>query len=264
MTESYRLNRWEKVAFRLYVLGNLAKNPFEYTVRNPDARNHMKAFFNAIEEGAPGSRPLIDERWRTFKEFPTEVIGGENIPPKPFTIAMNHYKRGRLRGNWVPSVVFEAIETCLGGSQTHGRYRMVIADSKFHPVFSKIMANVSRISDGIDSGSPREILSTLRDGNVVGIFPSGKDELALHQFNPMAGKLFKLLGRRELPVLPVGTWFDKKKEMYIVNIGEPKIFTKEFQNFSDQTVANHIGIQIAKILPENLRGYYTRKPFRPQ
>lgn len=262
MLEKTPLTTLEKLLFRSYMslleFGNLKKgwiNPAEFRIADENSRREFKTVIRAVEEGLPNSRPLAEERWKTFGEFPTGLEGEENLVSPPFVIAANHYNRGRLQGLWQPPVMVEAITNIIDHS-SKTRFRFIINGRKFTNFSNGIMSNFAKVCDGITTFQTREIIETLINGDVLGIFPSAKPDLELNKMDQRAGNLFLLAGKRNIPVIPVGAWFDKQNRVYRVNFGKPVFFGQTDRLFSNQTIADAVGIKIANLLPENFRGYY--------
>lgn len=242
----------------LLEFGNLKKgwiNPAEFRIADEKSRREFKAVIKAVEEGLPKSKPLIKERWKTFSEFPTCLEGKDNLTNPPFVIAANHYNRGRLQGLWQAPVMVEAIANIID-PKGDTRFRFIMNGHKFTNLSKGIMSNFAKVCDGITTFQTREIIETLRNGDVLGIFPSAKPDLELNEMDQKAGSLFLIAGKRNIPIIPVGAWFDKRENIYRVNIGEPVVFGRTDCLLDNQTIADAVGIKIANLLPENLRGYY--------
>lgn len=257
-------------AFRFYLEGGFWQH--EYRIREREARRGLDDLVRDIEKGISGSHPLLLERKRTFREFsgPNNVIpeGLENLPKTgPLVLVINHSDEGaRLRGNDLSSVV--AYETARAINDFSRRFRFAIEDRKHyfdrlkflqdftHEFTKPIMANVAQVTGMILVGSGQNgIAGSLLRGDILGIYPEGKDGKELSSIDPKAAHYIKRLSYLA-PIIPVGAWFKRNWGVYRVNFG-PEVFYHKDQ--ADQEVADDLGLRMAMLLPENMRGKYRNR-----
>ncbi len=285
----------ERLGLRAYHASMEFSGP-DQSMRTQHARDSFERVIEDISQGRPFSHPIREERLLAYSEYDSEIRGGENVPQNgAFVIVSNHFNQGIHKGiSQVPVMAHAVSQFIPDGEQR--KFIPVIESQKelvqkaqknvglnsLYPhigstgsksiqsgmenvlgpadrVASQVLFNTSVVFGMIPTQShSREITKVFRNGDVLILFPTGKDEFELHQVDPMAGKLAELAGAMRVPLLPVGFWFDKKEKTYQVNIGPSFVVNRNKTNTnSNGENADKIGTKIAQLLPNHMRGYYT-------
>lgn len=288
------LNPFERAALKAYRLSMEFSGPNQ-TTKSDHAKKSFDTLMEDIAIGNPFSHPLHLERERTYSDYDIQLVGAEHIPQQgSFVVVSNHYNRGVHKGINQPPVMSYAISQHLPDSDSR-KFIPVIEGTKslvsktekntgLNKVYphmpqsaaASLKAVTSKLVTPIDQAAAhillntsiavgmiptethtREIIKIFKNGDVLVLFPTGKDEFAMHQVNPMAGKLAKMAGIHGAPILPVGYWFSRKNGQYRIKIGEPFIVVRDKTNEKpDEEIGDLIGTRIALLLPTRMRGYY--------
>ncbi len=284
----------ERLGLRVYHASMEFSGP-DQSMRSQHARDSFEKVIDDISEGRSFSHPIREERLLAYSEHDSEIHGAENVPQNgAFVIVSNHFNQGIHKGISQVPVMAHAVSQCIpdgderkfipvieGQKDLVQKAQKNVGLNSLYPrignfgsqsiqssmekilgpadrVASQVLFNTSVVFGMIPTQThSREITKVFRNGDVLILFPTGKDEYELHQVDPMAGKLAELAGAMKVPLLPVGFWFDKKEKIYQVNIGQPFIITRNKANpNSNGQNADKIGVRIAQLLPGDMRGYY--------
>ncbi len=290
------LTRMERVGLRAYHLSMERSGPNQ-NLKNPFAKASFEQVLDDIAQGNPFSHPLKDERLKSYSEYDVNIEGEEFIPQSgSFVVISNHYNRGIHKGMSQTPVMSHAISQYLPDGDTR-KFIPVIENEKElvrktedntrldliyphmpQPVRKSIHASIEKVVGPVDgianqvlfntsvvfgmiptNTHSREIPKVFKNGDVLVLYPTGKDEFELHEVDPMAGKLAELAGAMRVPMLPVGYWFNRKQKAYQIRIGQPFVVCRD-KNDPDSNTKNaeKLGLEIARLLPVRMRGPYTQ------
>jgi len=284
----------ERLGTRAYRVSMEHSGPNQNLI-DPRAKASFDQVINDICEGRPYSHPINNEREKTYIDHKVKVVGQEHVPQEgSFVIVSNHYNRGIHKGMSQAPIMTHAISQLLPDGDTR-KFIPVIENEKrliektqkntkmdkLYPhlpsvatqslrqgvetvvgpvdeIARQILFNTTVVFGMIPTNThAREIPKVFKNGDVLVLFPTGKDEFELHNVNPMAGKLGEMAGARGVPLLPVGYWFNRKKSVYQVRIGAPFTLRRDKKNpCSSEQNAHELGMRIARLLPEVMRGEY--------
>lgn len=288
------LTGMEKLGLHAYHMSMEYSGPNQ-SLQSELARDSFDQVLDDIAQGRPFSHPIKDEREKSYSEHDVNITGQEYVPQEgSFVIVSNHYNRGVHKGIAQGPVMAHAISQLLPDGNTR-KFIPVIENEKrlvekaqknlrmdkaysvlpdvatkslrqsvetvvgpADRIASQVLFNTTVVFGMIPTNThAREIPKVFKNGDVLILFPTGKDEFELHTVNPMAGKLGEMAGAKGVPLLPVGYWFNRKKSAYQVRIGAPFTLCRDKKNpESSQQNAHRIGMHIARLLPEVMRGEY--------
>lgn len=297
------LSQLEGTVLKTFVKFLELRNPFEYPPHEPWDKIWFNKLVEETIQGNVGGRPFVLEKELSYAECVIELTGEENLPQsEPFIFVANHYKRGKHRGNWQAPAMAHAIASNIpNGLERH--HRFLIEGKKEHleqiekkvkasrlynylpdrlkntvdlglaktrtlyeETTSNVLLNLARTTDLFLTGRDTlSILTFLRKGGILGLYPTGTDELELNPILEEAAEFIALAGKFDIPVVPIGAYHIRSTGLYHLNIGEPRLYNPDnLRSKRDiQGIAHDIGIRIAKQLPAEpvnghyLRGYYT-------
>lgn len=263
------LNFLERAFLRAYAFGGQLRNPIDYglSLRGNARLWHVTS---DISKGQAGTTSLAIERRETFPNYTTLAIGTENIPEQqPFMVASNHYNRGPEKGEWQTPAIAQILDDLLNNSC---RFRVIVSTDKelwkplhiipgakniYKKIVNHVYSNAASTFDFLQVGQGREIIKILKDKtDVLGVFPT-EAEFKVTQGKKEAGDLFEKGGRYGWTILPVGAYHDRKRKVFIVNIGKPIICKKDPNDQkSEQKTVNTVMEKVAALLPPEMRGIY--------
>ncbi|MBW6441468.1 1-acyl-sn-glycerol-3-phosphate acyltransferase [Patescibacteria group bacterium] len=212
-------------------------------------------------------------RIRFARQIDLKVKGKNNIPKKgPFIIIFNHCDK------YDPLYILMALPW---GMYKH-MSAAVASKHENHPVV-KLLKNSGKailFNREFDRNTLDEVVNSLKAGNVVGFSPEGTRSIDGSLQKAKAGILLiltKLPSGLFCPILPIGIegsfgaekkLKNKQKVLIKISIGG----TFELQDIYDKTeeisflqkegreeIINRMMLRVAKLIPENLRGYYKDK-----
>ena len=286
----------ERLGLRAYHMSMEYSGPGQ-SLQSKHAKDSFRVVLDDIAKGNAFSHPIKEEKDRSYVDVEVQVIGEQNIPPEgSFVIVSNHYNRGVHKGmpqgpimaheisrllpdgdsrNFIP--IIENIKHLVAKTEKNTRLDKVYpklpetAARSLHSSVETVVGPADRTANQIlfntsvvfgmipTSTHSREIFKVFRNGDVLILFPTGKDEFELHEVNPMAGKLAELAGAKHVPLLPIGYWFDASAATYQMAIGESFVMIRDKSNPDSSAQNSHeIGVKIAKLLPETMRGAYRK------
>lgn len=290
------LNKVERIGMRAYHLSMEYSGPGQ-NLKDPTAKAAFEQVLVDIANGNPFSHPLKDEKLKSYFEHGVNVSGQEHIPQTgSFVIISNHFNRGIHKGMPQAPIMAHAVSEHLPDGETrnfipvienekrlvektekntrlnlvyphltppisqsiHASVEKVVGQA--NDVANQVLFNTSVVFGMIPTNThSREIPKVFRNGDVLILYPTGKDEFELHQVDPMAGKLAELAGAMRVPMLPIGFWFNRAKSTYQMRIGQSFTISRDKNNpESNINNADILGVQIAKLLPERMRGVYAQ------
>lgn len=228
-----------------------------------------------VSQGKVASQSPVELRHKIFSNYETVAKGVENIPQDgPFIIASNHYNEGPLRGRWQTGAIADVILNNIPKKKKY-RFRFIMDWKKDSTdIFGKSIAdrfekglrhgieNIAAALDYIPLNNIREVIESVRQGkngdSIIGIFPTGKAELAFKTPAPKtAGNLFEIAGRYGIPIVPIGTWCDVDKKTFVINVGKAVLYRNSPEDpNSKQTTIERVMHDIALLLPLEMRGIY--------
>lgn len=149
--------------------------------------------------------------------FRIKVNGSENIPAEGgFLLCSNHLS------NWDPPL----LQICI-----KRRIRYMAKDELFHvPVLGAVLKGIKAIPvkrSGSDITAIKTAIRTVKDGGVIGIFPTGQREKVKGEGEVKAG-VGLLAVKTEVPVVPV--YINAKYRIFskvTVTIGKPQLYCTE-------------------------------------
>ena len=243
-----------------------------HSVKTRKARRVGVNLMTSWYKGDP--TPLSELAESLFEGFRFNYSGVEKLPNGSGEIfVVNQPNTGPLRGNWFKFLVNHAVAEARGRI---GNYeaRWVQKEISEKPIFQKTPIGIQkrRLSRMIHNScgtilidpaaGGRENLSAvlmmrrhLQNNGVLVVCPEGQDRGVLGRGKPDAGKLVGMLvGKRGVAVRPVGVW--NSGNNLNVNFGDP--MAESALKNSGQKIADSAMIAIAKLLPRDKRGVYSR------
>lgn len=237
-----------------------------------DARGWGKKIMECWYQGKPS--PLSEFAEGLFEGWKFNFRGVDSLEKdKAEIFVVNQPNTGPLRGNWFKFLVNNAVATQRGRL---GKYeaRWVQKEISEKPIFQKTPIGIQkrRLSrminrscgtilinpDGQGRENVRAVLEMrrhLQDRGVLVVCPEGQDNKVLGRGRGDAGELLSLLvGKLGVAVRPVGVW-DYKEDLN-VSFGEP-LDPQVFRD-SSQRIADLSMVEVAKLLPEEKRGVYSK------
>jgi hypothetical protein len=199
--------------------------------------------------------------------------GEEKIPNKAAILVVNEPNTGPLRGNWSRFLVNLAVAKSRG-RQANYEARWVQKELTNNPFFqdSPIGIQRKRISKMIEVSAEtilvnsdgrgrknlfavRQMLRHLDNNGVLVICPEGEQRKVLGRGKKEAGDLISfLINGNEAVIQSVAVWDDG----YVLNIRFGEVVTGGNRGEDGQQVADRLMIEIAKLLPEERRGVYSK------
>ena len=140
----------------------------------------------------------------------------------------------------------------------------------------KAVKSIPILPNSPDREAIKKVISVVKDGNSVLIFPEGTRSRTAKMLEGKKGILL-FAKRTNAPIVPIGIWGSEKfmpveenmkKESFSsaninVNIGEifylPKKKNDETKEDYENSCLNHIMTTIAKLLPKEYQGFYEDK-----
>ena len=140
----------------------------------------------------------------------------------------------------------------------------------------KTVRSISILPNSPDKEAIKKVISTVKDGNSVLIFPEGTRSRTAKMLEAKKGILL-FVKLTNAPIVPIGIWGTEKfmpiendmgKEAFYdaainINIGEvfylPKKSDDETKENWETNSLNHIMVRIAELLPKEYRGFYDDK-----
>lgn len=125
--------------------------------------------------------------------------------------------------------------------------------SRFYAVYDVIVMPHAREPVASRSQAIRKILSSLKKGDVVILFPEGGNvvDFRMRQFRAGVGDLLKMVARLNIYVVPIAIW--PVAGTFSIVIGEPLSTSTESSAAAVETDA---GRRIAALLPQEYRGAF--------
>jgi hypothetical protein len=286
----------ERLGLKAYHMSMEYSGPGQ-SLQSPHAKDSFREVMDDIAKGNAYSHPIQKEKGRSYIDVEVELAGESNIPQEgSFIVVSNHYNRGVHKGmpqgpimaheisrllpdgnnrKFIP--VIENIKHLVAKTEKNTRLDKVYprlpeaAARSLHQSVEAVVGPADKIANQIlfntsvvfgmipTSTHSREIFKVFRNGDVLILFPTGKDEFELHEVNPMAGKLAELAGAKNVPLLPIGYWFNPQTSTYQIKIGESFLVVRDKKNPDSSTQnAHEIGVRIASLLPETMQGEYRK------
>lgn len=199
--------------------------------------------------------------------------GEEKIPSGATILVVNEPNTGPLRGNWSRFLVNFVVSKSRG-RQANYEARWVQKEITNNPLFKKSPIGIQRqrISKMIEASAEtilvnsngsgrnnlsavRQMVSHLASNGVLVICPEGEQQKALGRGKKEAGDLIRVLTRGNGVVIqPVAVWDDGNE----LNIRFGEIITGENRGKDGQQIADTLMIKIAKLLPRERHGVYSK------
>jgi 1-acyl-sn-glycerol-3-phosphate acyltransferase len=245
-----------------------------YTLAGP-SRISYSVWARVLVAAVLGRRrsPAVDGElvWRGIS--PPVLLTGDvdGLPNGPCVIAANHLNGP---GIWV-GLGAALIAAVLGRETPNAMIRGVgvaayrdfklwgfvpISDSitrfafrRFYVVYGII--RMPHVSEGANrrSSAVRSILAALRKGEVIILFPEGRnvENFVMREIQPGVGDLLRLVTRMDVPVVPIA--LAPTGATFSLTIGSR---LNTLVDASGQEIEMHLGRTLAAMLPAQLRGPY--------
>ena len=232
-------------------------------------------------------RDVILLRHRSFREDAIvcvgrlkpslRVLGKENIPQRvPCVVTVNHYYRAGFAAPWIALAIAATIPVdmhwIMTGELTYpGRWYaplgMPLSRFVLHRIakvygFTAMPPMPPRKKDIEErAASVRKVLDVVRreQNPILGLAPEGGDSIDGKLTRPASGlgRFGLLISNAELTFIPVGAY--EADGVFVIHFGESHDLVVErglSSNEKDAQAAQIIMKNIAKLLPENLRGEF--------
>jgi hypothetical protein len=208
---------------------------------------------------------------------PLHVLGQENIPQRgPCVVMVNHYCREGFAAQWIALAIAATFPVdmhwVMTGELTYpGRWYaplgMVLSKFALHRIarvygFTPMPPMPPRQKDLEErAASVRKVLEVVRHAKnpILGLAPEGGDSADGKLARPASGvgRFGLLLSNAGLKFIPVGVY--EEGGVFVIHFGESyvlKIKSGLSSEDKDLQAAQVIMMNIAKLLPENLRGEF--------
>jgi hypothetical protein len=210
---------------------------------------------------------------------PPCVLGTEHLPARgPYIVVGNHYERPGLWAGWGTMIVAASVRAALAGDgDLHWLMTDELLDARVGPLvvprrwvrgvlsrfarmygFGLVSARESGEIGGV--AGPRAAARYLEAGAPVGVLPEGTASVALCEARPGVGTFLAWLTRGGVPLIPVAVF--EQADILTAIFGPPfhlsalSVLAAE-RVARDAALRSAIMLQIARLLPPELRGVYT-------
>jgi len=200
------------------------------------------------------------------------LSGDENLPSKgPYVVVANHLNGPGIWVGLAAGLIAGVVGRRTLGAKIRGvgvaAYRdfklfgwIPVPDGATRFLFRRFYAVYGIIRmPHIAEGAPargmavRRILAALNEGDVVILFPEGRNvsNFTMREIQPGVGDLLRLAARSGTPVVPAGVAPDRAT--FAVSVGTPLTIPRDARRSDVEATT---GRAIATMLPEDLRGAY--------
>lgn len=206
---------------------------------------------------------------------PVTVNGGKNLPAKgPYVVAANHLNGPGLWVGLAAALLAGTIGERTGGAVIRGVgvaayrdfevWRVPIPErltawlfARFYSVYGIIRMPHLAEGAGPRGGAVRKILAAVKSGEIILLFPEGRNvkDFAMRSVQPGVGDLLRLAHRAGAVVVPAAV--APRGASFEVSIGRHLPLEGECDG---AVMEGKLGAAIAGMLPEELRGHYGLMP----
>lgn len=233
----------------------LTGRPYSLT---PEGKRALRELFRKVvkgEEAWPSNQTRVLDGYTLA---PPEGVGQlkANLRDQNFAFVVNHL------GRCPAGAVGLAIYTNLCIKQVCGREpRLVLGAGR--TIVSAIRKEISQSTKFIlTEGGVREILEEIDKGECVGIYPEGGNSCSLNKGSFKTGRFLLHVAERGVPIVCLGIVF--KDKTFSGRLSLPVDLDKirqlghssEDKREAGQRVVDYVMVELARLLPEHLRGHY--------
>lgn len=235
----------------------LTGRPYSLT---PVGRRALRELFKKVvraDEAWPSEQTRVLDGYRLVPPEGIEELR-DRLGDRNFVFAVNHL--GRCPAGAVGNAIYTnyCIKAATGREPrlVLGRARTIV-----HSIRDEISQSTKFI---LTDGGIAEILQEVDKGECVGIYPEGGNSCALNKGSFKTGRFLYHVAERDIPVVCLGivfrdkTFLGKTSLTVDLNVIRELGSSSEDKRETGQRVVDYVMGELAKLLPEDLHGYYRR------